>query len=140
TTADRRHGVHTLALGLHRNDYQLYKPVYLDEDWRTASGTLAQNVGVETRLTAICAQDEWEHDSRWSLTLGLRYEDWAAFHGEQRAGALEIYYPERTDTGISPKASIAFQPNEVWSFRFSTGRGVRFPTASELFQGAVTAN
>jgi iron complex outermembrane receptor protein len=73
------------------------------------------------------------------LTLGARYEDWSAFSGGQRAGAVSIDYPERGDTALSPKASVAFMPDDVWTLRLSVGRGVRFPTVPELFQGTSTA-
>ncbi|MBL8270662.1 TonB-dependent receptor [Steroidobacter sp.] len=127
-------GRHTLAVGFHRNEYQLDNPVY-----NVASGALTQNVFGQTRLQAVYLQDEWRLAARWTLTLGARYEDWTAFNGGQRAGAASVNYPERSDSALSPKASLAYALGDDWTLRVSAGRGVRFPTVPELFQGTSTA-
>lgn len=127
-------GRHTLAVGYHRNEYELDNPVYNFD-----SGALTQNVFGQTRLQAWYLQDEWQLADRWALTLGARYENWSAFDGGQRAGATQVAYPERNDSALSPKASLAYTPNDDWTLRLSAGRGVRFPTVPELFQGTSTA-
>lgn len=124
-------GQHTLAVGYHRNEYELKNPVY-----NITSGALAQDVYGRTRLQAWYVQDEWALADRWSLTLGARYEDWSAFDGGQLGAAP---YADRTDSALSPKASLAYVPNDDWTLRLSAGRGVRFPTVPELFQGTSTA-
>jgi iron complex outermembrane recepter protein len=132
-------GAHALALGFHQNEYQLENPVYNVSDWRERDGVLTQDVSGRTRLQALYAQDHWDIDDRWSLTLGVRYERWSAFDGAQSAGPSAVEYADRSQTATSPKASLAFTPDDAWSFRLSAGRGVRFPTVSELFQGTATA-
>jgi iron complex outermembrane recepter protein len=131
---------HSLAFGFHRNDYQLRNPVYEAADWRGPRGGLAQDVYGDTRLIAWYAQDAWTIADHWSLTLGARYEDWRAYDGGQLAGAARVDYAERSLSALSPKASIAFDPGGAWTARLSVGRGVRFPTVAELFQGAATAS
>ncbi|HWK50796.1 MAG TPA: TonB-dependent receptor, partial [Steroidobacter sp.] len=126
-------GRHTLAMGFHRNEYELSNPVYT-----VGNGTLTQNVFGKTRLEAWYLQDEWQLADRWSLTLGARYEDWSAFDGGQLAGEDVKVYPDRNDSALSPKASLAYKPNNDWTLRLSAGRGVRFPTVPELFQGTTT--
>lgn len=133
-------GAHTLAVGYHRNEYELVNPVYNTTDWRNRAGALAQDVFGKTRLEALYAQDQWSIGDRWSLTLGLRYEDWSAFDGGQRAGSASIDYAQRSDSALSPKASLGFAPGDNWSLRLSAGRGVRFPTVAELFQGTATSS
>jgi iron complex outermembrane receptor protein len=133
-------GEHTIVVGYHRNEYQLRNPVFATTDWRHRAGTLTQNVSGDTRLQALYVQDQWAWNDDWSLTLGVRYEDWAAFDGLQRAGALVNEYPDRDDSAVSPKASLAYTPDGAWSFRLSAGRGVRFATVAELFQGTATAS
>jgi iron complex outermembrane recepter protein len=137
--ADWTGGEHTLALGYHQNEYQLVNPVYNTMDWRQRQGELAQDVFGKTRLRAWYLQDEWRLREQWSLTLGARYEDWSAFSGGQRAGSVSIDYPGRGDSALSPKATLAYVPDDVWTLRLSAGRGVRFPTVAELFQGTSTA-
>ncbi len=133
-------GAHTLALGYHRNDYRLESPIYATSDWRQRAGTLAQDARGETALQALYAQDAWALAERWVLTLGLRYEDWQASDGFQFAtGIAPNFYPSRSERKFSPKASLAFRPDDEWQVRLSAGRGVRFPTVAELFLGAVTS-
>ena len=131
TPQDWAGGDHTLALGFHQNEYQLANPVY---------GELAQDVFGKTRLRAVYLQDDWRMSERWSLTLGVRYEDWSAFDGRQRAGEIAIDYAERNDNAMSPKATLAYLPDDEWTLRLSAGRGVRFATVAELFQGTSTAS
>ncbi len=47
--------------------------------------------------------------------------------------------PNAHDSALSPKASLAYTLNDDWTFRLSAGRGVRFPTVPELFQGTSSA-
>ena len=126
-------GRHTLAMGFHRNEYELFNPVY-----NVTNGAQTQIVFGKTRLEAWYLQDEWRLAERWSLTLGARYEDWAAFDGGQRTTDDSQNYPARNDSALSPKASLAYKPNNDWTLRLSAGRGVRFPTVPELFQGTTT--
>ena len=133
-------GVHTLAVGYHRNDYRLESPIYSTADWRSRAGVLSQNARGETNLQALYLQDAWALAQRWVLTLGVRYEDWEASNGFQFATGLEPKdYPSRTERRWSPKASLSFRPDDAWQVRLSAGRGVRFPTVAELFLGAVTS-
>src|SRR5690606_21459239 len=111
-------GRHTLAVGFHRNEYELSNPVY-----NLVSGVLTQEVFGQTRLQAWYLQDVWQLADRWSLTLGARYEDWSAFKGGQRNGSHSVAYAERSDSAISPKVSLAYAPNIDWTLRLSAGRG-----------------
>jgi iron complex outermembrane recepter protein len=133
-------GAHAIAVGYHRNDYQLANPVYDIVDWRTRAGLLSQDVRGETSLQALYLQDAWQFADRWALTIGVRYEDWQATDGFQfvRGLAPEIYR-QRSERAWSPKASLSFTPLQDWSLRLSAGRGVRFPTVAELFLGTVTS-
>ena len=133
-------GAHTLSIGIHRNEYQLRNPVFDTPDWRTGIGELAQNVFGETALTALYVQDEWQIDSRWSATLGWRYEEWRAENGGQIAGPSVVDYPTRSQAASSPKLSVVYSHDDQWTLRFSAGRGVRFPTVAELFQGTSTSS
>ncbi|HEX2493973.1 MAG TPA: TonB-dependent receptor, partial [Steroidobacter sp.] len=133
-------GAHTLAVGYHHNEYQLRNPAYSAGDWRAAKEELRQDVFGDTRLRALYVQDAWTFADQWSLTLGVRCEEWFAFNGGQRAGGAAIEYADRSLTATSPKASLAFQPNADWSVLLSAGRGVRFPTVAELFQGTSTGS
>ncbi|HLS80173.1 MAG TPA: TonB-dependent receptor, partial [Steroidobacter sp.] len=133
-------GAHTLSFGYHQNEYRLRNPIYTLSDWRTGAGVLDQNVFGATRLRALYLQDRWQMTDEWTLTLGARYEDWRAHDGGQRAGDVVIDYAARRKSAWSPKASLAYSPDPDWSLRLSAGRGVRFPTVAELFQGTVRSS
>jgi iron complex outermembrane receptor protein len=132
-------GRHTVALGFHRNEYQLRNPVLDLTDWRNRSGTLSQDVFGNTLINAAYLQDRWRVSERWSITSGVRYERWSAFDGGQRTSSIAIDYADRREQGTSPKLSIAYSPGDTTTLRLSTGRGIRFPTVAELFQGTATA-
>jgi iron complex outermembrane recepter protein len=138
-TSEAMYGDHTVAFGFHQNSYQLRNPVLDLQDWQDRAGSISQNVFGDTKLDAMYVQDRWRLSKRWSITPGLRYEWWTAFNGGQRAGVSSVDYPDRHERGTSPKLSIAYSINEATTVRLSTGRGVRFPTVAELFQGTTTA-
>lgn len=133
-------GEHTLSIGTHRNEYRLRNPIFETADWRSGDGERMQNVFGETALTALYVQDEWRIDSRWSATLGWRYEEWRAQDGGQVAGSSTVTYPSRFDAASSPKLSLVYTLDAYSTLRASAGRGVRFPTVSELFQGTATSS
>ncbi len=136
---DWGHGEHTLAIGLHQNEYQLRNPVFNTALWTGPNTSLSQNVFGDTRLQAAYAQDRWAFAERWALTAGVRYERWRAFNGGQFAnGVTPLSYPARSIDATSPKLSLRWQTTDDFSLRLSGGKGVRFPTVAELFQGTVT--
>jgi iron complex outermembrane receptor protein len=143
TAGDWTGGAHSLTFGLHANDYRLEQTVETLADWRSGAGVENQFVGGRTRLLAAYAQDAWRFAPRWKATMGLRYESWEAFGGEQRftpAPPAPQNYADRKVTATSPKLSLAWDVLPDTTLRVSAGRGVRFPTVAELFQGTRTGN
>ena len=133
-------GRHALAFGVHHNQYQLRNPVFNAADWRHGSTGLNQDVYGETELTALYVEDRITLSDAWTATVGYRYERWRAFDGGQFfSGLPALSYPSRDETGHSPKLSVSWAPNESSRVRASVGRGVRFPTVVELFQGTRTS-
>ncbi|MDY0012697.1 MAG: TonB-dependent receptor [Rhodocyclaceae bacterium] len=133
---------HALTLGYHQNDYTLENRVFSLGDWRD-SGSAAgqsQNYLGKTQLQALYAQDAWRFAPDWTATLGLRLERFEAYDGSQYDASAtttpRLDYADRRARGVSPKLSLAHVLNDEWVLRASLGRGVRFPTVSELFQGA----
>ena len=134
---------HKLAFGYHRNGYRLANPTYALANWSEPSvrGSLAQDVGGRTQVQAVYAQDVWQLSEVFTLTSGLRYERWRAFDGRQFfTGVAPLGYPQREVNGTSPKLSLAWTLNAQSQLRLSAGRGIRFPTVPELFQGSKLAS
>jgi iron complex outermembrane receptor protein len=129
---------HTLALGYHHNDYHLQNETFRTSDWLNSSpGTKLSGFFGKTSLQALFAQDTWKMSPQWLLTTGFRYEHWKAFDGRREDATSAPPYPDRTESAWSPKASVSYLSDESWLIKASVGKGVRFPTVSELFQGSV---
>jgi iron complex outermembrane receptor protein len=76
------------------------------------------------------------------LTLGLRGEHWRAFDGFNFSAspAVAVRQPARSADRLSPKAVLAWTPDEAWRFTASAGLAYRFPTVSELYQAVAVGN
>ena len=146
---------HALTFGYHQNNYTLKNRIFALGNWndantRTLSPLLtddSSNYFGKTELKALYAQDAWRFWPDWTATLGLRLEQFRAYDGSQFDATAtstqnlqgkpgQTDYAERRASGVSPKLSITHTLSDEWLMRASVGRGVRFPTVSELFQGA----
>ena len=129
-------GAHALTFGLHASDYELRQTSRSLPDWRSPAGTETQLVGGATRLLGAYAQDAWRFLPGWTATFGLRAEKWEASDGVQRftPGPAENYAP-RSEHAWSPKLSLAWNAADDLDLRLSAGKGTRFATVAELFQG-----
>jgi iron complex outermembrane receptor protein len=138
---DFGNGQHALVFGLHRNQYTLQNVVNDASDWRSTETTQNQNYYGKTTITALYAQDAWKLHPDWTLTTGLRFEQFEARDGSQYfAGPplAQTSFPSRLLAATSPKLSLAWGPTEDITLRTSLGRGVRFPNVDELFNGTKT--
>ena len=91
-------------------------------------------------LHSLYAQDTWSFAPRWKTVLGARLEHWKASNGQTSNATTTVAHPERSETHLSPKAALAYQASQQWVLKASTGRAVRMPTVSELYQGGVNAS
>jgi iron complex outermembrane recepter protein len=129
---------HVLAFGLHLNRYNLDSLTSNTSDWRNGgAGTEISGFHGKTSLQALFAQDAWKFSPQWHATLGVRYEQWKAFDGRRETATTIVPYSERSESTWSPKASVSFLDRSDWLFKASLGKGVRFPTVAELFQGSI---
>ncbi|MDC8757289.1 TonB-dependent receptor [Janthinobacterium fluminis] len=134
-------GAHALTVGLHANEYKLKQSSRKLPDWRVGADGESQFVGGETSLLALYAQDAWRFAPRWKVTAGLRAESWRATDGVQRIvpGATQQYAGQR-QSAWSPKLSLAWEAAPDLSLRLSAGRGTRFATVTELYQGTQSGS
>lgn len=129
---------HALALGYHQNRYRLQNRTFTTADWLTgAPGGLTSGFFGKTSVQALFIQDTWKFSPQWSLTSGLRYEEWEATEGGRQNALGLVPYADRRESAWSPKASVSWQASDAWLLKASLGKGVRFPTVSELFQGSL---
>jgi iron complex outermembrane receptor protein len=134
-------GAHALTLGAHADNYTLKQSTRTLADWRNADGLENQFVGGDTRTFALYGQDAWRFAPQWQAVFGLRAESWQASDGAQRlVPGAALAYPGRSDQAWSPKLSINWNVDADTSVRLSAGRGTRFATVSELFQGTAAGS
>lgn len=135
-------GAHVVEFGLQRDAQRLRNKVSATADWVSgppAAGDPASRFEGDTTLSSLWAQDAWDFAAGWKAVLGVRVERWAAERGLTTSGAAAFRHPDRVQTATSPKLALGWQPRDDWSLKMASGRAVRFPTVSELFQGGVNA-
>ncbi|MGE0289609.1 MAG: TonB-dependent receptor [Acetobacteraceae bacterium] len=139
--AEARLERHRLTLGYHYDLYEMNQDNYATDDWRgdDAAGLIDSYTG-RTETQALFAQDAWEFTGRWKSVLGLRVEKWRAYKGTRANASTAVDYPDRSESALSPKAAVEFAPADGWLFRLAVAKAHRFPTVTELFQGAISGN
>lgn len=134
-------GAHVLDFGFQQERYKLRTLVSNTPDWIEGGATSRFSAFTgNTELQSLYAQDTWRFARNWKTTLGLRHERWRADGGTLANATAVRAFPTRTDSYNSPKAAIAWQASPEWLFKASTGRAVRMPTVSELYQGSIEGN
>lgn len=132
-------GSHALALGLHVDRYVLDNETWNTDDWRGGAPTSFNNAFAgRTETRAAFAEDRWNFSPDWTLIPGLRAEHWSARDGLRAQGDVEVRYPSRSETYLSPKLALEKTLGDSWTARLALARAVRFPTVSELFQGRIS--
>ena len=137
-----------LSLGLHYDEYRLK---YIVDDYNSIeglrdtdetdgdAGTGRADSGGRARTSALFMQYGYALGDQWDLSLGLRYEDWQAQDGF--IGGTQTL--ARSERGLSPKLSLAWEPNDTYQVRYSVAKALRFPVIEELYvndnQGAGAA-
>ncbi len=139
-------GTHIADFGYQQDTYALSQiKSNIAGNWTTGSGgSLVNQVGGNTQLQSLWAQDTWRIATDWKTVLGLRSEKWTASNGLTNNAAVNpivnTAYSTRTESALSPKAALAFQAKEDVVLKASVGRAVRFPTVQELYGNVGTSN
>ncbi len=134
-------GAHVLDFGFQRERYALRTLVSSTPDWiRGRAASRFSAFDGNTELQSLYVQDTWRLAENWKTTLGLRHERWHADGGRLANATSQQAFADRSESGISPKAAIAWQAAPGWLLKASTGRALRMPTVSELYQGSIEGN
>jgi iron complex outermembrane receptor protein len=138
---DGMQGAHIVDFGVQRDSYKLRTVENKTSDWISGSaGAQNQAFSGNTQLVGLWAQDTWKLASQWKAVLGARAEHWNASQGQTANATTSVHHPERSENYLSPKAALAYQANAQWVLKASTGRAVRMPTVSELYQGGISGS
>ncbi|RAK59837.1 TonB-dependent receptor [Phenylobacterium hankyongense] len=134
-------GAQAFRAGLHYDLYELASNRYDTADWQGgAKGALAAASLGKTETQALWLEDAIRFTPAVDLTLGVRFERWRAFAGlsYSRTPPLNVSQPTLSADRTSPKAVLAWTPNDAWRATASVGLAYRFPTVSELYQAITT--
>ena len=143
--AGRDSGPVSLAVGLQASHYRMAQDIFTTTAWRSAAGrvpaTLTQGA---TRLLGGFAEVRWDAGERLTLTGGLRGERWEAGDASLAAPVsgqlLRQAYAPRSDTALSPKASVSWDLAPDWTAQLSLAAATRFPTVGELYQARLDSS
>ena len=132
---------HAVSFGAHRDAETFAQSKYNLANWifgaPTSTATLAKG---RTATNALWAQDIWSFAPQWKATLGGRYENWRAYDGFNFSASpvLNVTQPKLSTSAVSPKASLAWNADDNWTFSASWGMAYRMPTVTELYQAITT--
>jgi iron complex outermembrane receptor protein len=137
-----RHAAHEISFGAHADEYTLKNETRNTSVWRdgASAGALFTAGSGKTDTYAIWLQDAWTLAPDWLATLGIREERWRASDGFNFSGGTPVVQANRTDSAVSPKATLAWSASPDWRLTGSIGRAVRFPTVAELYQIVSTGS
>lgn len=132
---------HVVEFGVQRDAFKLRTRVSPTNDWIAGGPTSpsAQFNG-DTDLTSLWLQDAWRFAPDWKAIVGLRGERWTAHDGQIANATRLLTYGSRRQGDVSPKAAVGYNGVPDYAFKASVGRAIRFPTVSELYQGAIVGN
>lgn len=108
-------------------------------DWRDeeAKGSLTYKAGGKNADFGAYLQDEIRLHEKLAAYLSLRGDWWRTYDGGANQPGTAGYpaaYAARTDSALSPKASLVYNPFPVTTLRASAGRSFRSPTVYELYR------
>jgi len=135
-----------VSFGVHLDRYELVSPTYNTSNWLSGDKeSLYSNALGKTQTQALWLQDIIQVEVDIKATLGIRYEDWKAYDGYNYAitsagQSFGVNQPEIDKSGVSPKASLSWQADDVWTLTGSLGKALRFPTVGELYQNIQTGS
>ena len=134
--ASAAEAIHVLEGGIGQDRYALCTRVDSTNDWRHGDPlALASRFEGNSATQNLWGQHTWQLAPGWASVLGLRAEHWRAWGGLTQTTAARLDHPERTATHWSPKAALSHELGGDWVVKASTGRAIRYPTVSELYQG-----
>jgi iron complex outermembrane recepter protein len=132
---------HVLEFGVQRDAFKLRTQVSNLDDWMggLATSRFSAFQG-NTQLQSIYVQDTWRARDDFTAVAGLRAERWLANDGALANTASQISFLPRSANFLSPKLALGYALTPETTIKLATGKAVRFPTVSELYQGTIATN
>jgi iron complex outermembrane recepter protein len=138
---DAAGGGHVVEFGVARDAFQLRTQVSNLDDWIGGAATSrVSGFQGNTQLQSLYVQDTWRAHEQFTAVAGLRAERWLASDGALANATTQVSFAPRSGTFVSPKLALGYGFAPEATIKLSTGKAVRFPTVSELYQGTIATN
>jgi iron complex outermembrane receptor protein len=95
--------------------------------------THSDSDGGQTSTNSAFTQLDWDFMENWNAMAGVRFDNWHTYKGHINNQDGDGGIPDRSASRFSPKASLAFTPEDDLSLRYSFSKAYRFPIVEELF-------
>ena len=110
-----------------------------DEDVFGARGVSFAGAGGRQRSEGAFLEDLWTPAPRLTVHAGVRLDAWRNFDGQIRTGATSGSasarpLPDRSESAVSPRASLLYRATASVSLTASAYRSFRAPTLNELYR------
>jgi iron complex outermembrane receptor protein len=114
-------------------------------DWRNEEekGLLSYSAGGKGEDMGVYLQDEITLSKDLIAYLSARMDWWWTYDGfayQSGVSGYPIYYPRRSDSALSPKVSLVYNPYTKTTLRASLGRSFRSPTVYEMYRTWTSYN
>jgi iron complex outermembrane receptor protein len=150
----RPNKAHEVSFGVHSDRYQLRNPAWQLASWQSMGSTTGSLYSMgrgQTTTNGAFVQDAWRFLPKFKLTTGVRIEGWRASDGYNYtatansntgviSSATSVNQPGLTATHVSPKASLSYDIDQLWTAIGSYGNAARFATVGELYQSVTSGS
>lgn len=135
---------HTLVVGVATSEGDVTEERWSLSNWTDPSSKvfMSADSNAKDQIHSLYVQDAWQLNNEFTLYIGARQDWWKMRGGESRTytaagGFGSTSYNQVTDSPISPKISLVYQPNTDTTYRASLGKAFRAPNLYEFFGTAT---
>ena len=110
-----------------------------------SAGASFSNAGGRQRTASAFIGDSVSLGERWAVSAGARLDFWRNFDATQTKGptaeaGTRIELPSRSESAVSPRASVLFRAGSTVTATASAYRSFRAPTLNELYRSFQLGN
>jgi iron complex outermembrane receptor protein len=128
---------HFVVAGVTAGQREIETFQYRINDWRNAdeTGTTENRTAGEDTSYGVFVQDEIYLTDRLTAYLGARYDWWTTegYIEQVKSPAYRNEYSARSQSHVSPKASLVYRPRESTTLRTSFGQAFHPPVLRDTF-------
>lgn len=129
------------VVGFHYGKDQMQMHEYYLSNWQdfgSKTGLYSQAAG-SAKSWAMFAQNEHKFNDRWSLTLGVRYDQWNTEGMVQPNTQSAQNCPEHGESAVSPKVAIQYNTDKSSNLYLSWGKAFQAPDLYRIYSSSITS-